>query len=761
MVKTYSDDYAEAELPEFDHFPYDLSPFQKHAIKAIVDGNHALVVALTGSGKSTPAEFAIGHFTQADHRVVYTSPIKALSNQKYYDFKLKFPDVSFGILTGDIKIDPDAQVVIMTAEILHNQLQNENLPDDIRCVIFDEVHYINDPDRGHVWEESIMRLDPAIQLVMLSATIATPHKFAQWVEDRPNTTNEVVLSICKTRAVPLIHYGFMTCCPNSLKKIKDKTVIQAISTGIDALQIIKCPKNNISMPTIEGFKKISACFAKHDINVDRPRVLNNICTFLSKNNMLPAIVFVFSRKQVAEYAGKLNVNLSNTKNPKTNIDRECEQILRRLPNYKEYLQLREYISLVNLLKKGVAIHHGGMLTVLREMVEIMFSRGHIKILFATETFAVGINLPIKTAVFTQVTKYTNEGIRPLFSHEYTQMSGRAGRRGIDPIGNVIHLFNFYRIGEKLSCNNVRNVLNDRPQALESKLKISYGWVLNNYENLDMIDYSLLQIGLKHKLDHVAKEMAALNNRLDISAEERAEVSTYRNLMTKPITKNNKKLAKELLQKSDTLNIILNRQGLDELRKKAGPKEQINNILTILRTNKFLDSAGLTPKGIIASRIKKLNPMLFADLIHARVFDGLLIDEILGVLSCFTYHKSREFTPELDICNMPTIREYNEKYEQLELRYRLATGTSYDIEYSLMEPVIEWCGCQSEDKCKRLLRRIELSLGDFMKIILEINNIADELYLVAEYCGYIDLCAKLQEAPRLLLKYIMAPQSLYV
>ena len=171
----------------FDLFPYSLSDFQKYSIQAIVDGNHSLVTAHTGSGKSLPAEFAIQFFTKQSKKVIYTSPIKALSNQKYYEFIQKYPHISFGIMTGDIKINPEADVVIMTTEILMNSLFVGPIT-DLACVIFDEIHYINDAERGKVWEQSILMLPSNVQMVMLSGTIDSPEKFAAWCENTAGAT---------------------------------------------------------------------------------------------------------------------------------------------------------------------------------------------------------------------------------------------------------------------------------------------------------------------------------------------------------------------------------------------------------------------------------------------------------------------------------------------------------------------------------------------------------------------------------------------
>ena len=221
----------------FDNYPYSLSSFQKHAIEGILKNNHVLVTAHTGSGKTLPAEFAINHWVAQGKKVIYTSPIKALSNQKFYEFTQKFPHISFGLFTGDIKTNPEADVLIMTTEILMNRLFNQSLDNEtvlqfqmdfekeLAAVVFDEVHYINDADRGQVWEKTILMLPDHVQMVMLSATLDRPERFAKWIET--NHKNKKVY-LCPTthRVVPLTHYGYMTMGEHEFKLIKDKTLKQ-------------------------------------------------------------------------------------------------------------------------------------------------------------------------------------------------------------------------------------------------------------------------------------------------------------------------------------------------------------------------------------------------------------------------------------------------------------------------------------------------------------------------------------------------------
>lgn len=251
MVKICNEPYPSNSKYDsnFELYPYSLSDFQKYAIEAIVEKQHVLVTAHTGSGKTLPAEFAIQHFAKQGKKVIYTSPIKALSNQKYYEFTKKFPEISFGLFTGDIKTNPDADVLIMTTEILMNYLftstTNADDPDtlnalqfqidvqnDLGCVVFDEVHYINDADRGQTWEKTILMLPRHIQMVMLSATIDNPQGFAKWCEkdDAEPDAKCVYLASTNHRVVPLSHYGFLTTTEAVYKTIRDKVPKRKFAT---------------------------------------------------------------------------------------------------------------------------------------------------------------------------------------------------------------------------------------------------------------------------------------------------------------------------------------------------------------------------------------------------------------------------------------------------------------------------------------------------------------------------------------------------
>ena len=533
MVVICEKPYENAEYNEyFNNYPFELSDFQKYAIEAIVTGNHSLVTAHTGSGKTLPGEFAIEHFVKKGKKVVYTSPIKALSNQKYYEFTKKFPDISIGLFTGDIKTNPCASVLIMTTEILMNYLftldtNNEfidernydfqlNIKDELACVIFDEVHYINDLDRGQNWEQTILMLPKEVQMVMLSATIDSPEKFAKWCEK--DNEKQVYLSSTYKRVVPLTHYGFLTTNETIYKKIRDKETQQKIRNQTNKFHILKTSNDKYMEDGYLQLKSTMSYFHKENLFVNKTHVLNQLAKQLKEEEKLPAIAFVFSRKNVETFANAITTNILefDSKVPYT-IKNECDSIIKKLPNYQEYMRLPEYDGLIKLLEKGIGIHHSGMIPILREIVETMISRKHIKLLFATESFAIGLDCPIRTAVFTSLTKFDGTKMRYLFPHEYSQAAGMAGRRGLDTIGNVIHCNNMFDLP---SSNEYREILCGAPQKLVSKFNISFSTILNMMRNgktqmkdfTDFVENSMLKQELSKTIENEKKTFEDLSKK---------------------------------------------------------------------------------------------------------------------------------------------------------------------------------------------------------------------------------------------------------
>jgi superfamily II RNA helicase len=801
------------ELEAFAQFPYPLSDFQKYAIEGILKGNHVLVTAHTGSGKTLPAEFAIQHFVSQGKKVIYTSPIKALSNQKFYDFTQKYPHISFGLLTGDIKTNPTAQVLIMTTEILMNALFNKtnqkiqgdlsfqmDIDKELGCVIFDEVHYINDAHRGQTWEQTILMLPLHIQMVMLSATIDNPQGFAEWIERRdPAKTSEVYLASTEHRVVPLTHYGFFATTETPFKATKDKALHEKIRAATNKLLLLKSPQGQFNEPGFTTLHSMTTLFDKYEWRMKRQFVLNKLVGHLKENEMLPAIVFVFSRKAVEQCAHEITTNLleDDSKVPYT-IARECEQIVRRFPNYKEYLHLPEYVDLVHLLEKGIGIHHSGMMPVLREIVELMISKKYIKLLFATESFAIGLDCPIKTAVFSSLKKFDGTHMRYILPHEYTQMAGRAGRRGIDTVGHVVHCNNLFDLPTQ---NEYRDVLCGKPQRLVSKFKLSYPLVFNllrsnQTEGDAFVRKSMLQIELDQAAttsrqttqqqqtlyDQTLAALATIHTPVTLCQEffeTQQNLSLYSAKKQKEIqTKTNQWKSQYSSFVADTALYKANQDALKSLKKEQEELAYIENytqhhldqLTELLTENGFIDLS-LTPDGLTAAHLHEIHPLLGADLLRYTSFMTYTPEQMVSVLSIFTDislpEDQRAYGPPatadpLVIKDLCVMGERAEAYARQELARGLYSP-EVCFTYDLVGVMGAWCACETEEACKAFLHRTiaDISLGDFTKAVLKIVVIVKEFKAVAEMTENWAFLTALNQVEPLVLKYVATNQSLYV
>ena len=876
-INNYPSENEEKYKEHFDKFKYPLHIFQKWAIEGIIEGQHVLVTAPTGSGKSLPAEFCIDYFVSLKKKVIYCSPIKALSNQKFDDFSKKYQHISVGIITGDIKCNPDADVLIMTTEILLNKLYqlksgkteillnkdksgtliknpstsfDMDIEHELGCVIFDEIHMINDPSRGHVWENSIMMLPKHIQIVGLSATLDKPEKFASWLETKgeketkgENENLEKVVYLTKklVRAVPLTHYGFITATGVG-KVFKDKATQEEIKRNIDKPFVIQDASGAFNDSNYSTMSKMLKHFDDNGIRVKRQQVLNKVAEYLTEKEMLPAICYVFSRKQLEICAHEITTNLLEFDSKVSyTIDKECEQIIRKLPNYKEYLNLPEYLDMVSLLRKGVAMHHSGLMPILKEIVEILFAKGFIKLLFATESVAIGLNLPVKTCIFTDIYKHDGTNMRVLQAHEYTQAAGRAGRLGLDSVGHVIHLNNLFRDTNIVAY---KTMMNGKPQVLKSKFKISYNLLLNLID-IGETDYSrfakrsMMQgdiegqaQGIKLEIEKCQKEVDRLNLCFDTMRTPRDIVEKYLDLQKnkdKYANKKRKELEKEILKIKDEYKYVeqdlatiekWNKQLFDltDLRKQYEGlnnciNDDVENVLHLLREEEFLvtltsttkvsevavdatifddkidstivsetivsetsvEKECLTLKGKIASCLREVHCLIFADLLESKRLQQFDVYELIALFSCFTNVSVPEALMDYKLSDndeFANIKKFitevfniYEDKKEFEIQQRIDTGVDYSMHFDLIDYVIEWTHCENEAECKQLLDKIgvekEIFLGEFVKALLKINNISSEMERVAELTGDVEFLHKLKQIPELTLKFVATNQSLYV
>ena len=439
-------------LEEF--FPFPLDDYQIEAIQAINSGNSVVLSAPTGSGKTLVGEFAIYRGLSHESRVFYTTPLKAFSNQKFRDFVNQFGKSNVGLLTGDISINRDAPILVMTTEIFRNMLYGEfDEFDDplvnVESLILDECHYMNDPQRGTVWEETIIHCPTRTQIIALSATISNADQLQNWIEKVHGPTALVSSS---KRPVPL---DFIFCSAKGLHPLLNNK-----GNGIHPnCKIWRAPK---------GQKKKGKVGR---ITQPKSPTIGFIVSKLAERNMLPAIYFIFSRRGCDKAVENLK-DLSLVSYSEANLI--SQKLDFYLKNNQEGIKDKSHCE---ALKRGIASHHAGLLPAWKELVEELFQQGLIKVVFATETLAAGINMPARTTVISSLSKRTDDGHRLLFSSEFLQMSGRAGRRGKDSQGYVVTLQTRFEGAKEASALAI-----SKPNPLESQFTPSYGMVLNLLQN---------------------------------------------------------------------------------------------------------------------------------------------------------------------------------------------------------------------------------------------------------------------------------------
>lgn len=434
-------------------YPFELDIFQKRAVYRLERDENVFVAAHTSAGKTVVAEYAIALAMQRKSKVIYTSPIKTLSNQKFRDFTERFGDV--GIITGDISVNPEAGCLVMTTEILRSMLyKGADLIRDLSHVIFDECHWLNDPERGVIWEESLILLPRAVNIVMLSATVPNSLEFASWV-GRTRQKPVYVVSTPK-RPVPLLHQIFIKgqlfpLLETSQGKYLDASYKKAAARHKELAE------------------KAKVRFGRSHFHAWMP-----IIRYLRKESLDPAIIFCFSKRKCDDAAQQLNAqDFTSSASDKNQIHMFYQSAISRLsPEDRDVPQIARHRE---ILKRGIGVHHAGLLPIIKEITEVLFQKGLVRILFATETFAMGVNMPARTVVFTAIKKHDSQAFRLLESGEYIQMAGRAGRRGLDDVGSVLL---YPALTDFPTEAEVKAVLLGKVKPLKSQFRLTYNMILN-------------------------------------------------------------------------------------------------------------------------------------------------------------------------------------------------------------------------------------------------------------------------------------------
>jgi superfamily II RNA helicase len=756
---------------------YSFTPdsFQLHACDAIQRDENVLVTAHTGSGKTLIAEYTIMSKIAKGKKVIYTSPIKSLSNQKYYELSLKFPDIRFGVVTGDIKFSPDADVLIMTTEILRNLLYKKPVMldkqdelkvnmSDVGAVIFDEVHYINDKERGKVWEECMILMPNDVTMVMLSATIRSPEKLGQWLDMiKPSNLN---LISNERRVVPLTHYVYHSVLPSSQKKEK---VYNQIKQYDDTLVEIMDHKNNINGAEIDRVVNVYNKYRDHFQTMD---LMNQLVKHLHTNELLPALTFVLSRKKCEKYAKFISHSLLTTQEI-AEQKKKTRFYLSKLDHKDTVEELHQYRMLSRCLEKGIAFHHGGMVPALKELVELLYADGLIKLLFATETFSVGINMPTRTVVFSGITKYdTGCGFRHLKPHEYIQMAGRAGRRGKDDKGYVIHLPTIYH---NITPVSFKSSLSITPQLIESKFNYHYGLILQAYKD-KTIDLSVLS-GMSLAYAEIKEKLEAVQSKWDgVDYTQYNICFEVENLNSKFITVGGVKHFKERKQqakdKKRKIEMISECENFHELwQYYQDNKQKIVDQLELYKENvyysnllqnncaakiHFLQKIGyldekynVTETGDIATCFSEINPIVGTTIVKNDFWKDMNDKTLISLISSIG-----EVKHEIDGKYNPEFNDFFSEiqtYDMLEQRLRISPLSDWKTNIVLGPLIFSILSKQSS--LSEISFETGIEEGTLLKYIWKFENVCNEFIQAARKVGNDTIMKKLHT-------YILRISSLY-
>ncbi|MFM7307291.1 MAG: DEAD/DEAH box helicase, partial [Actinomycetota bacterium] len=497
-------------------------PFQVQAFDALDAGESVLVAAPTGSGKTVIAEYGLDMALEAGQRGFYTAPIKALSNQKYHDLCAFYGNDRVGLLTGDNAINVDAPLLVMTTEVLRNMIYaRSSALDDLGVVVLDEVHFLQDEYRGPVWEEVIIHLEPEVRLVALSATVSNAEEIADWLTTVRGPTRAVVEGRRPVELRNLYAYGD--------KATAEVMLVETLVNGAPNQKVLRLESGDRDAQRGRGGRRGRS-------RIFPPSRLD-IVDLLRDSDLLPAIYFIFSRNQCDESAAacyKAGIRLTS--------DAEREEIREIVDSRVEGLSDDDLAALGFTLfaaqvESGVAAHHAGMVPTFKEIVEALFVRGLVKVVFATETLAVGINMPARAVVIDKMSKFTGEHHQTLKASEYTQLTGRAGRRGIDTLGHAVVVWNPY-----VPFDQVAAVALSRTFRLSSAFRTTYNMAVNLVrthspdETRHLLNLSLAQYqaskGVVEVQARITKRQKERDRLRSQAKSEFGDIDEYRRLFVK-------------------------------------------------------------------------------------------------------------------------------------------------------------------------------------------------------------------------------------
>ncbi|MTA90698.1 MAG: DEAD/DEAH box helicase [Actinobacteria bacterium] len=756
MTLSPSESYAKTKLMNkypktkkfADTFPFELDPFQIEACHALENGKGVLVAAPTGAGKTIVGEFAVDLVINSGGKCFYTTPIKALSNQKFSELSDKYGESKVGLLTGDTSINSEAQIVVMTTEVLRNMIySNSSTINDLKYVVMDEVHYLADKFRGAVWEEILIHLSEAVQVISLSATVSNAEEFGEWLQTVRGDTEVIVSEI---RPVPLYQHVLFG---NRLVDLFGEN-----------------HKLNPELTRLErdSYRQVRGTWRekpKGPKSLTRSEVIEK----LDREGLLPAITFIFSRNNcdaAVRQCLAAGIRLTNSQE-RSSIREVVAKNIKSLA--EEDLVVLGYYEWADALERGVAAHHAGLLPAFKVTVEELFQRGLVKAVFATETLALGINMPARTVVLEKLSKWNGEGHVAISPGEYTQLTGRAGRRGIDIEGNAVILW-----GNELDSTSVGGLASTRTYPLKSSFKPTYNMSINLISQFGSdkartsLESSLAQFQADKAVVGLAKQIRkneSARDSLFIEAKcDKGDFIEYSQLrgQIKKLESDSKRSKRKRAEIDDEIASIRKRmknhichscpdrenhsrfaeRALRLQREIDGLTERINSrtnviakrfdrIKIILDKFGYIDNDQITKPGKMLAKIYGETDLLIAESIRADLFSNLSDTDLVSVISSCIYESRNDEAAKIPRGEIQTaLSGISKIYGRIH-----SAETDLNLE-PMRAPDFGFCWAShkwaSGNSLTSVLKGNDLTVGDFVRSMKQIIDLLRQLRVAAPH-----------------------------
>lgn len=735
-------------------FDFPLDEFQIQSLHCVEDGRGLLVAAPTGAGKTVVGEFAAFLALEQGKKCFYTTPIKALSNQKFAEFVSKFGEDSVGLLTGDTNINSDAPILVMTTEVLRNMLYaGSSTLTNLQSVVMDEVHYLADKFRGAVWEEVLIHLMESVQVISLSATVSNAEEFGEWLGTVRGGTDVIVSEI---RPIPLYQHVLIGNRLIDLFKEPGKINPELLALERESMRKVKTPRHRRER------------FDESENKLSRPEIIET----LDRQGLLPAITFIFSRA-ACDAAVKQCVfsglRLTNTEERKLIVE-TASRLNTNLA--QEDLDILGYDEWLDALERGIAAHHAGLLPSFKETVEDLFKRGLVKAVFATETLALGINMPAKTVILEKLTKWNGEAHVPITPGEYTQLTGRAGRRGIDIEGNAI-----VQWSPTIDSAMVAGLASTRTYPLRSSFTPTYNMAINLIHRFGRqrargsLESSFAQfqadravVGLVRQIKKndsaITELMADVNCHLgDFSeyARMRSDIKEIERLLSKRDARRSIAQKQRRFMESEIESL---RKGLrthpchscndreshariaeraERVRRESeGLRGRVENrthviaktfdrICDVLTHLRYIEGEKTLEQGKILSKIYAESDLLLTETIKRGVLNNLTAQELVAVASAMIFQSrtTENYAPKMPHNNVAqalvSIVAIWSELEEIEERFGVKTQREPDFGFAFIS--YKWA---QGNTLQSVLKGSDMSVGDFVRSTKQLIDLLTQI-----------------------------------